>query len=204
MRMDRNLHKNSHWEVKQCTVSILWSAVPMEDRPSALASAHASESHMHASTVYYTQKFCSEIGGFNISFIRKNETCHPERGFREISGCYCGAREISPNVRFLWVWAAGLGVSQDILPSSPLLLLSPCSVHIVTTSMYAPHNALETNLVLHPLPSSLSFDPRGYSGGLSDFGASLWVKEYFEIGFMHLWRNILRLLLQGLGGISSE
>ena len=65
--MDRHLHQNSHWEVKQCTVSILWSAVPMEDRPSALALAHASESHMHASTVYYTQKFCSEIEGLSVS-----------------------------------------------------------------------------------------------------------------------------------------
>ena len=38
-------------------------------------------------------------------------------GFREISGCYCGAAEISPNVRFLWVSAVGLGVyCQDILP----------------------------------------------------------------------------------------
>ena len=38
-------------------------------------------------------------------------------GFREISGCYCGAAEISPDVRFLWVSAVGLGVyCQDVLP----------------------------------------------------------------------------------------
>ena len=39
----------------------------MEDRPSALALAHASESHTHASTVYYKQKFCTEIGGLSVS-----------------------------------------------------------------------------------------------------------------------------------------
>ena len=115
------------------------SSVPNGGQAQCISSTNICLGTTHASTMYTSSSefWVLQWNRRIISFIH-NVLWWPlpsrEGGFWEIYGCYCGAPEISPNVRFLWVSAVGLGVCQDIPPpSSPQHHSSPPIVATTST-----------------------------------------------------------------------